>query len=151
MTRDTLDRCRREIHETHDFFEAWFSGNCPETEEKFARLESALGAGFAMVIPEGRILERSELLQSIRQRHGFRVGTDFSIRIDDVDVRVEREDVIVATYEEWQHMQGRQNGRISSVVFGREPDAPNGLRWQHLHESWLKTPDLADSPERSDP
>lgn len=42
----------------------------------------------------------------------------------------------VATYEEWQGGEGRAaRGRLSTVVFTRDDDAPNGLVWRHVHET----------------
>ncbi len=48
------------------------------------------------------------------------------------------EELVAATYEEWQSGEEKKDDRISTVVFCRVPEAaPNGLRWLHVHETWV--------------
>jgi hypothetical protein len=54
---------------------------------------------------------------------------------------------MVATCIEWQRnaLQSTppNNGRHLTVVFARDPEQPHGLRWLHLHESWLPPSEMA--------
>lgn len=110
-------------------------------------MHDALGDEFVLVSPRGVIDEREELLDSIRDAHGKRSG--FEIEIEDVQVRHQFGDVIVATYQEWQESSADTTGRLSTVVFRREGSK---LRWLHVHETWL--PDQgceADTGARAEP
>jgi hypothetical protein len=49
-------------------------------------------------------------------------------------------DRCLCTYEEWQtdrHGDGVETGRLSTVLFREAPDAPGGVAWLHVHETWL--------------
>jgi hypothetical protein len=50
-------------------------------------------------------------------------------------------DILLVTYEEWQQSGDQTTARLSTALFRDKPDAPNGLEWLHVHETWL--PDRA--------
>lgn len=129
------DECRREVHELHAFFQGWFTGELPDTDAAFARLASVIAPEFQIVSPSGRGMHRAELLESLRATHGADPGA--RIRVADFRGREVGEDLFLATYEEWQARPTGEKGRLSSVLFGREQGAPNGVAWLHLHECWL--------------
>ena len=52
----------------------------------------------------------------------------------------------LATYEEWHDLPGAGNGRLSSVLFGEDDEAPNGVVWLHLHEVWIERETGNDEP-----
>jgi hypothetical protein len=146
---DLYEAVEREVVELHTFFEDWFTGRLPDRDDAFERVEQVLSPRFVLVIPEGRIIRRAELISSLRNRHGARsealdesTSDDFDIWIDSIEIQIEDGDLVVATYEEWQRIEPEdgeteEKGRISSVVFTRNDDMPHGLGWQHLHETWL--------------
>ncbi|RYJ14136.1 DUF4440 domain-containing protein [Halogeometricum borinquense] len=144
------EACEREIVGLHDFFERWFRGEAPETDESFARVADALGPAFEMVTPDGEVRKRDPLLDSIRDGHGHAPG--LSIDVSDVAVRHEDGDTCVLTYREHQTAPEEATTRVSSVVFVRDSavteqrsaghraesgDPPEGVRWHHLHETWV--------------
>ncbi len=130
------DDWAREIDELHVFFEQWLTGELPDSDEAFSRVEAALSDRFTMVLPGGNVLERGPLLAGLRGGHGTREA--FTIRIRDPHLRHRSEALTVATYEEWQRTDASDRGRISTVVFARRADAPNGLEWVHVHETWIE-------------
>ncbi len=146
---ELYEAVEREVTELHDFFEKWFTGTLPERDEAFDRVSNVLDHQFVLVIPEGRIIRRAELLKSLRDKHGARAEAldsktphSFEIWVDRIDIQIEDDHLVVATYEEWQRIgddagEVEEKGRISSVVFNCDDDMPNGLRWRHLHETWL--------------
>lgn len=131
-----LQTCQCEVRELHQFFEDWLGGRCPDTDEAFARVRDALAPDFHLIHPSGTWRTQADILEGLRQNHGVRPGLTIQIR----DVRLLRaeEELLLATYEEWQEGPDATDGRLSTVVFGRTADGPNGLFWQHVHETWLQ-------------
>jgi hypothetical protein len=126
---------RAEIVELHDFFQGWLSGSLPASETVFARFADTMDANFAIITPGGELVERAVLLRSLRSAHASRPG--LRIWIERPHVRMNAGPLTLATYEEWQAMHGETTARISSVLFAEQHAAPNGLRWLHVHESWM--------------
>lgn len=133
------ETCETEVQDLHEFFEAWFRGELPRTNDRLARLEAALEADFQQVAPDGTVRDRAAVIDAVAGRHGSRRGdTDpFRIEVEEVDARVELDDVCLLTYEEHQRTDGEWRGRRSSALFEHAPDAPGGVVWRHLHETWL--------------
>ena len=46
------------------------------------------------------------------------------------------DELALATYEEWQEIDGKINARLSTVLLRAKADAPNGVEWLHVHETW---------------
>jgi len=131
------EACDREVHELHIFFETWFNGELPDEDEVFARFKAVLAPGFEMVGPDGRRLGREALCNALRGAHGRVQGDPKRIWIEDVRVRDAGPERWLVTYEEWHEGEGSSRGRLSSALLGAEADAPNGLVWHHVHETWL--------------
>ncbi|MFB6361002.1 MAG: hypothetical protein ABEH59_06730 [Halobacteriales archaeon] len=133
------DTAAAEVRELHAFFEDWFAGERPRTDAELARLENALGGGFQLLDPEGDVVSRSAIIDSVEQRHG--AATDGRapgrIEVEAIEPRFERGDVCLLTYEEHQLTDGTWRGRRSSALFEASADAPGDLVWRHLHETWL--------------
>jgi Uncharacterized protein conserved in bacteria len=136
------ERCVREIESLHQFFEGWLSGGLLNTDEAFRRLDQALAPEFQLIHPSGEWRSRDDILTGLRQAYSCQPG--LTIEIEDVRLRQEREELVVATYEEWQLSERKEGGRLSTVVFARRSEGPegnpNGLRWLHVHETWLQEP-----------
>jgi len=124
-----------EVVALHRFFEAWFRGDLPTTDAAFARLDEALDPEFEMVGPGGTVTGRAPLLDGLRAMHGAHPA--MSIRVERARISTSTPDVVILRYEEWQTRQGETRGRLSTVVFRDDADAPHGLVWVHLHEVWL--------------
>jgi hypothetical protein len=119
-----------EIEELHVEFERWFSG----TADGLERVESVLSAGFTMVPPSGETVGRAELIAGLKKAHGV---VQLSIEIRNPVVRWEGTDGLLVSYEEWQTTPDNTNGRQSTVLFARHADAPKGIKWVHVHETWM--------------
>ncbi len=126
-------RCEREVIELHRFFEDWF---CGRTED-FARAEAVLADSFVVISPRGELRTRQMLLDDLRDARGCRRGDGFEIRIERCEVRAVEFGLALATYEEWQRLEAREAGRISTALFRVDREAPCGVQWVHLHETWL--------------
>jgi hypothetical protein len=117
-----------EVRDLHAFFERWFAGTAESGE--LERLD-VLDDSFHMIGPDGRQQTVDEVRSAIEDAHGRR-----PMQIEIRNVRV-HPTAPVGTYEEWQTSDGVVTGRTSSAVMAVDPSAPNGLRWVHLHETWL--------------
>jgi hypothetical protein len=127
---------RREVGELHAFFEGWIGGELPQDADTFARAEGALDDPFFIVDPGGTIADRDATLTTIYRDHSARPG--FTISIRDTQLRWRRDELLGASYQEWQRgADGAERGRLSSVVFRLDVRAPSGLRWLQVHETWL--------------
>jgi hypothetical protein len=140
-----------EVIDLHRFFEAWFGGQCENSDVYFdTRLRNRLAPDFCIVMPGGRMLRGAALLADMRQAHGANLR--FRINIRNVEVRSLGEDgkLILATYEEWQknalNSKPPNNARISSALLKRDDAAPNGLIWVHVHETWLPGAEVSADP-----
>lgn len=129
------EQCRREILDLHQFFEAWFAGRLPETDEAFARATVALGESFVLVSPNGRLTDGHTLMDGLRGEHNGR--SQFRIWIEKFQLQQQHGDIAIVTYEEWQEIGTTITSRLSSAVFQQDPTAPNGVKWLHVHETWV--------------
>ena len=127
--------CRREIEELHQFFQDWFNGDLPETDASFARFADVMAPDFEMVSPNGRSISITSLQPALRQRYNS--WQNGRIWIKNVRVHWQKGELLLVVYEEWQAVDGEENGRLSSVLFQQQPNLPNGLLWLYLHETWL--------------
>jgi len=130
--------CEREIEALHRFFVDWFRGALPDTDEAWSRFADAVAPGFTLVAPSGEAFDRDALLEGLRGRHGAEgPASDFAIWIRNFRDRHVTAGLATVTYEEWQRRAGEERGRLSTAVFLADAQAPNGVRWVHVHETWL--------------
>lgn len=134
--------CRREIESLHEFFVDWYTGAVDG--DAFERLQRALGSDFEMVTPDGARREYEAVVDAIRDRHATRDPGTFDIDIRKVEPRYAGDGCRLLRYEEWQETPDDTTGRVSTVLFEAAPDAPGGVVWRDLHETWLLGPDSHD-------
>ena len=126
------DRCEREVRELHEFFEAWFTGR---RTGGIDRARAALGPDFEMITPGGEVHPREAVLEGI-EAGGGSSGEKFGIEVRNVRVRDVTDDRCLLTYEEHQ-FGSDPSARVSTALFAPDEDAPNGVAWRHLQETWL--------------
>lgn len=129
-------RCEDEVLELHRFFQAWYRGEIDADGEAFGRVSEVLAEGFHLVSPEGEMVARSDILAAIRRSHASKPA-DFVIRTERCHFRAGGRGLGVVTYEEWHEEEGKSRGRISTAVLQDRADAPQGVEWVHVHETWL--------------
>lgn len=123
----------QEVRALHVFFEGWFA----REQGELSRVEHALADDFVLYSPRGKVVSRAQLLTGLRESRGCFADRSFSIEIRECRIRHLEWGIAVVTYEEWQHLEARSAGRMSTAVFKRSAAAPNGVQWLHLHETWL--------------
>ncbi len=114
---DIESNCRKEVVELHEFFQQWFTGELPQTEEALDRFVSVVAEGFHIVSPAGRIKQRDKILDAVRA--GYR-SSAIKIWIKNHTHRLTIGDVALVTYEEWQ-TSGDETRGLSAL--GRGPCA----------------------------
>lgn len=120
-----------EIDELHAFFEDFFLAR----ESSMQRVEQALAPGFTMISPDGSSADRSAVLEAIRAGHGH--TAELRIVTSDHALIVESDDLVVAVYVETHHLTDRRNDRRTTVVFEKDEEGPNGVRWLHAQETFM--------------
>lgn len=121
--------CFGEVARLHQFFQDWFQGSLPV--DQFDLCERALAPGFTIVTPGGDMVERDEILETIRLHHSGETP-DFQIRTVGRACRQVR-GLHISTYEE--HQAGvRTTTRLSTAVLGI---ASGQFEWHAVHETWL--------------
>lgn len=127
------DRVAAEIAALHVVFEDWLRG----TGDSLDRVEASLGEGFAIVPPRGALVARADLMAGLQQARGSR---DVRIRVKRPQVLWQHGDALLAAYEEWHEHGEYTTTRQSTALFTLDETAPGGLRWQHVHETWITPP-----------
>jgi hypothetical protein len=128
-------RCEKEIVDLHQFFQDWFTGTLPATEENFERVVGVLNDDFVLIGPDGKLTELRPLLEWLRHGHGARPV--MRLWVKNVHLRWQQGEIGLATYEEWQETDRGPTARLSTALFQEKPGTPNGLVWRHVHETWL--------------
>lgn len=122
---------QREADELHVFFENYFLG----TEMSLDRAEQAFAADFTHVGPTGNESDRRGIMQMLEQGHAH--TNSLKIRLSNHRLLAEDSELVVVTFDEHHELTSGQNSRRHTVVFRREPAAPNGLHWLRVQETWL--------------
>ncbi|ACZ91710.1 DUF4440 domain-containing protein [Streptosporangium roseum] len=141
---DVAAACRAEIVRLHEVIERWLSGRAPRTAEEFDAFAGSLLPGFTLSGPDGPSLTRDQVLAWVEAEHGRTPGIE--IRIREVELVAADGSLLVAAYQEWQRGTGADRNRRSTAVFLRDPAAPHGLRWRHLHETWMPGTWMSETP-----
>ena len=126
-----MENWKAEIEELHDVFQTYFLG----TTDSLDRVEAALGDDFTIVGPGGVESSRANTMQALRTAHGH--TTSLAITVTEARLLVETADTLVVRYIENHALADQTNHRVSTVVFTKHDNAPNGLLWRRVHETWL--------------
>ncbi|HSR53492.1 MAG TPA: hypothetical protein VLV83_21925 [Acidobacteriota bacterium] len=133
-----IAQCRREVEELHKFFEGWANSTLENNDEAFSRFSSVLDENFHIINPSGQVISRQVLVDSLRQSYGSVPTGQARYWIEDFQGWQVAPGVFLALYEEWQNLDGKKSGgRVSSALFRRAEGTPNGVKWLHLHETYL--------------
>jgi hypothetical protein len=88
-----------------------------------------------MVTPEGRIVARTEILERLE-----RATAHSDLRITISEIAPVREDAasVLLRYIEEQYRDGETTRRLSIALFEASGDAPLGVAWRYLQETWIE-------------
>lgn len=122
-----------EVDELHAFFEAYFLGTIPADD--VARFADVLDDDFTIVAPNGEVSSRTDTLAMVQRGHAHTSGLTITTR----DHRIVHADDSTVTGSYIEHhgwADGRENERLSTVLFRVDETMPNGVRWLRVHETW---------------
>lgn len=124
-----------EVRRLHDAIGAWFRG---ETDD-LAPFADAMADEFRIVSPDGTTSDREAVIAGLRGARGAHAGETppFRVEIRDPEVRASPGDCRLVAYEEHQRAGGEWTGRASTALLRPADDAPAGVEWVHVHETWL--------------
>jgi hypothetical protein len=143
---DVIESCRTEVLEFHRALEEWLRGDKPHTRAETARMERALAPGCVLIAPGGVLDSRDSLLSRLFLAHGS--APDMRIQVEDFAPVWAEGSMALVRYVEWRHFAGQTTGRYSTVLFRSERDAPAGVVWLHIHETWMAGHGPSASPEK---
>ncbi len=132
-----MENVKNEVIRLHDFFVEWMTGAVDQTDEVFEQFSKSMSDDFYIVAPSGQLTQRENLIAGLYSTYNKR--SNFRIWIENVVVRQSLDNVIVATYEEWQEFKDSNEvtARLSTVVFTIDERVPNQLLWRCVHETGL--------------
>ncbi len=145
--KDYRDAPAKEVVDLHVFFEDWFRGSCENNEQVWGeRLHARMDEDFYIVLPGGHGLSGSGFWPEMQGLYGS--NPDFQINIRNIQQRpCSQGDWVILTYEEWQkgakYSTPPNNARVATAILIKDASAPNGLRWVHVHETWLPPEQLS--------
>ncbi|MCY0096703.1 DUF4440 domain-containing protein [Hoeflea ulvae] len=131
---DLIARAQAEVVNRHHFFVEWFTGRAGEAEMEISA--RAFAPDMLMIEPDGKIIRADEIVGMITSARGKRPA-DFEIRVDMVSARQIGNDIALVTYDEHQVIDGQKTARRTSAVFSADPEAPEGVVWRQLQETWI--------------
>lgn len=137
MTLEAL--CEAEAARLHVFLEDWLVAALPRTAEAFGAFADAIAEPFVVIGPSGGVTARAALLTEFEAIHGA-VAADrgaFRIWIERYETRRVEGGLLLATYEEWHRRRDETSARLATVLYRARPEAPGGVEWLHVHETWL--------------
>lgn len=125
----------REIVARHEFFVDWFAGRL--SDSSFAASLAAFEPDFHRIGPDGALQDHEGLASMLAAARG-RLTDQFAITITDVAVLRETGEDALMTYVERQEHGGRTTFRRAGALFSRNADAPLGVAWRFVQETWIK-------------
>ena len=131
-----------EVRARHDFFVDWFTGRADAAA--FETCSRAFAPDMRRIGPEGAVQDREAVLAMLQSARAARLA-DFAITITMGPAQDLAPGTVLVTYDEGQTVGDRHSLRRSTAVFTADPDAPEGVVWRHLHETWIDTKPAATS------
>lgn len=121
-----------EVRRLHRFIETWMSGR-EVSGDGWSDFASSLAPSFEMVIPDGTVRDRDQVLEGFSGARGAVRGVKVEIR---GAVELLRSDgLAVVRYEEWQLHTTQANQRVATVVLGQHGEESARWWWLALHET----------------
>jgi len=130
-----VERCEREVIELHEFFQSWFCGEIGQEEGHL--LARRFAQNSRLITPDGEVEQfyslEKRFLSAYGKRPGVKVWTSHFVPL------MITHDSALVKYREWRLFNEELTGRLTTCLFKLNDEAPNGIEWSHIHESWLKS------------
>lgn len=126
-----------EVDELHQFFQDLFLAEIDSIE----RAERVFGPDMTFVGPDGHRIDRAAVLAMLDAGRGH--SADLRISIEGHRTVLVTDDVVIGEYIEVHEVGAGETGdrtgnrRRTTVVFDIDASMPHGVRWRHVHETFL--------------
>ena len=127
-----IENIEKEITELHQFFQSWYRGNIENSERSFSRLADVLAAEFALITPDGHMVERDQLLDLMRAEYATK--PEIKIWVENFRLRISDQNVFIVIYEEHGIDKTREQVSLITAVLRENQKQLNGLEWVHIGE-----------------
>ncbi len=135
-----VDRAAKEVVDLHQYFQQWFRGDIANDAANQARFMDSFDPLCELVAPNGDIDAISALskrfLAAWKRFPDAKVWTSSFVPITVMP------DQVLVKYREWREIDGETTVRMTTCLFSRDDNAPNGVKWTYIHETWLNRDNL---------
>lgn len=129
----TSDEIATEIAAQSSALASWLSGEGPDAGiETFA---AAHDPGFSMIDTVGEIVALPDVVDGLTAARGAIPGLRIDVR--DVEILAEASGTVVVRFLEVHRLHDDHVPRRVTALLRRDPSAPRGFRWLHVHETPL--------------
>jgi len=135
MTDELVRLAQAEVVALHLLFVHWMRQDSDVTID-FSLCEGALAADFEMVTPAGVVCDRRAVVGRLRRARAT-LPADFAIDVRDPRPIWQDREAVLLKYIEQQRRLGQMTRRHSCALLTREPEAPRGMLWRYVQETWM--------------
>lgn len=131
---DLRSLAESEIVRRHAFFVDWYTGRASDADmDACAR---SFAPDMRIIWPDASEHDREPLIERLRAGRG-RSPDDFAIEVIMHHALDLGPDLVLITFDEHQVSGGESNARRATALFSRDDDAPEGVVWRYLHQTWI--------------
>ncbi|CAM6100642.1 unnamed protein product [Calypogeia fissa] len=134
--KDETSRVACEIVEYQIYLEKWLRGQVDTSDSGFWRLIHTMDEKSSLVFAHGTEGNAHLTIDGLRSLHG--AVPQFVIWVDRVRVKKLSEGAWSVIFDKWERPTPEElHCKIISSVLVSQAGTPNGLKWVHIHETWL--------------
>lgn len=134
MMSDLQSLAEAEIVTRHAFFVDWYTGKANDGD--MADCARSFASDFRMIWPDGTEHDRAPVLELLRGMRGTKDDA-YAIEVAMRHAVQYAPDLVLITFDEHQWTAEGKNRRRATGLFSPDHDAPGGIVWRHLHQTWL--------------
>jgi hypothetical protein len=135
MSNGLVRMAQEEVVTLHALFVQWMRQGS-ELPIDFWLFEAALAADFERVTPAGMVKNRAAVVDWLKRARQTRPA-DFAIEVVDARPIWHGGAEVLLKYIEQQRRFGQITRRHSCALLTREPEAPRGMLWRYVQETWI--------------
>ncbi|EQD84228.1 hypothetical protein [Saccharopolyspora erythraea] len=134
LVTDLAGRVAAEVERQHRLLARWLGTECDSSV--IDELRESHSPGFTMTTVEGAALAAEDLFSDLAESRNTTPGLE--IAVSDIELVTSSPDLAVVRFRETHRHHGRTTQRRTTAVLRQDPAAPNGFRWQHVHETTIR-------------
>jgi hypothetical protein len=135
MSNGIVRMAQDEVAALHALFVRWMRQGS-ELPIDFGLLEGALAVDFERVTPAGTVKDRTAVVDWLKHAHRT-LPPDFAIDVVGIQPIWYGRAGVLLKYIEQQRRFGQITRRHSCALLTREPEAPRGMLWRYVQETWI--------------